>query len=162
MAYDLMRGCQTRRDWSLGASFTTSTDDAEERLATLTTDVNNLNADITAWYKNHLGEGTPVKFWRAWIEWRDAAYRFVKSWKEGSAFKIKLAWNYVDNANEKMRELAEWRRRWEQISGERSTAPAAPPPPPPPPKEGGGGWKLLAILGAGGLGALLLARKLGT
>ena len=164
MAYDLMKGRQDGKDWSLGASITTTTDDVEDRLRSLTTDTNNLNADVTAWYKNHAGESGAQKFASAWSEWRDATYKFIKSWKEGPFYKIKLAWNYVDNAEERMRELAEWRRRWEQLSGEKSTAPSTPPPAPPKPKNPdgrGGAWKILAILGAGGLGAMLIAKKLG-
>lgn len=164
MAYDLMRGCADGRDWSLGASITTSTDDVEDRLSTLTVDTNNLNNDITAWFTSNSGNDGAVKFWRAWVQWRDATYKFIKSWKEGPFYKIKLAWNYVDNAEERMRQLAEWRRRWEQLSGEKSTAPAAAAPAPPKPKgqeSSGGAWKMLAVLGAGGIGALLLSRKLG-
>lgn len=163
MAYDIMRGKQDGKDWSLGASLTTSTDDVNDRLGSLTVDTNNLNADISAWYRNNAGEVQTARFAKAWSEWRDGTYKFIKSWKEGGFFKIKLAWNYLDNADTRIRELAEWRRRWEQLSGEKSTAPSTlPAPPKKQPGEGGGGaWKWLAILGAGGLGAMFLSKKIG-
>ena len=161
MAYDLIRGRLDDKDWSLGASITTSTDDVDDRLRSLTVDTNNLNADVTAWYKNHAQNLTTQKFAAAWSQWRDATYKFIRSWKEGAFYKIKLAWNFMDDANQRVLELAEWRRRWEQLSGERSTAPATIAPPPPKPDEGGGPWKWLAILGAGGIGALILSKKIG-
>ena len=161
MAYDLMRGRQDGNDWSLGASITTSRDDVEEKLRVLTVGVDSLNADVTAWYRKHQDDVDAKKFVRAWVEWRDATYGFIKSW--GKAV-FKFRWNfysYVDEADQKLRDLSEWRKRWEELSGERSTAPATVAPPVAKPSEGGGAWKWLAILGAGGIGALLLSRKIG-
>lgn len=161
MAYDIILGSRSPRDWSLGsnlgAGFTTSTDDVEARLGTLTVDTNNLNADITAWFGPNRNLPNVARFADAWVTWRNSTYAFIKSWKEGT-FKIKLAWNYMDRAEEKLRELAEWRRRWEALSGERSTAPAAPPPEK---KESGGLWKWAAAIAAGGALTLLAARKIG-
>jgi hypothetical protein len=159
VACDLLTGKTSPRNWALGASFTTSTDDVEVRLKDLTVDVNNLNNDITQyWFPKHKNEEPARRFVAAWIEWRDKTYEFIRSWKQGF-FKVKLAWNYMDDANEKISELAEWRRRWERLSGESSTAPGTTPPEKE--KPSGGWWKWLAIAGAGAAGGLLIARKLG-
>jgi hypothetical protein len=166
MAHDLIRGTNDGKDWSIGASITTSTDDVDDRLRMLTTDTNNLNEDITGWWKRRQGDGAAGRFVNQWIEWRNAAYKFVRSWKEGPFYKIKLAWNYADNADARIHELAEWRRRWENLSGERATAPASVPPPLPKSKGGGGSggggpWKWVGLLGLGGIAALLAAKKIG-
>jgi hypothetical protein len=152
------------KDWSLGASITTSTDDVEDRLRSLTVDTNNLNADITPWFRANAQNVQAARFVNAWTEWRNGTYKFIKSWKEGGFFKIKLAWNYADNADARIRELSEWRRRWEQLSGEKSTAPAsiATPPKKAPGESGGSAWKWAAALAAGGLGAMFVAKKLGS
>jgi hypothetical protein len=160
VAYDIFRKAQTGANWSLGASFTTSTEDVDDRLSSLTVDVNNLNADITQyWFPKHKDDIQARRFLSAWIAWRDGTYKFIRGWKEGT-FKIKLAWNYMDDANQKISELAEWRRRWEALSGEKSTAPATLPPPPPK-SDGAGIWKWVAALAIGAAGATLVAKKLG-
>jgi hypothetical protein len=161
MAYDLLTKKRSSRNWALGASFTTSTDDVELRMKDLIVDVNNLNNDITqSWFPKHRNEDSAQRFVAAWIAWRDQAYAFVKSWKEGGFFHVKLAWNYMDDTNQKISELATWRERWERLSGESSTAPSTKAPPKDEPSSGGL-WKWLAIAGVGAAGGLLIAKKLG-
>jgi hypothetical protein len=160
VAYDLLTKKHTRRNWALGSSFTTSTDDVEQRLRDLTTDVNNLNDDITRyWFPKHQDDEQARRFVAAWTSWRDNTYSFIRGWKEGSRFQIKLAWNYMDQANQKISELADWRARWERMSGERSVAASTQPPE----KESAsnGVWKWLAIAGVGAVGGLIVARRLG-
>lgn len=161
MAYDIFRKTQTSKSWALGASWTTSTDDVEDRLRSLTIDVNNLNTDITQfWFPKHKNEPAAQKFVSAWVQWRDGAYKLIKSWREGWALEVKLAWNYMDNANEKLTELAEWRRRWERLSGESATSPSTLPPPKKK-EDSSSMWKWIAALAVGAAGATLVAKKLG-
>lgn len=161
MAYDLLTGKKSPRNWALGAPLTTSTDDVEERLRSLTVDTNNLNQDISFWFRQHASESQAKRFADAWSRWRDETYAFIRSWKEGS-FKLKLAWNYVDRAEERMRELTEWRKRWESISHEQATAPASIAPPPPSKKnESGGIWKWAAMGLVGAIGGVILFKKIG-
>ena len=112
-----------------------------------------------SWFPKHKNEDASQRFVAAWIAWRDGTYQFVKAWKEGHFYQVKLAWNYIDAANQKISELATWRERWERISGESSTAPSTKAPP----KEesSGGLWKWLAVAGVGAVGGLLVAKKLG-
>jgi len=164
MAFSILSGEQVSRDWScgIGASITTSTEDVDIKLAALRTDANNLNIDITNWFAGVKDNPKAKTFVNAWVRWRDESYQFIKSWKEGPFYKIKLAWNYWDNAVERMHELAKWRERWERLSGQQSTAPASQLPPlPSSGGSGGGAWKWAAILGLGGIGALLVAKKVG-
>ena len=79
MAFDLITRKRSPRNWALGASFTTSTDDVDQRLKDLTIDVNNLNNDITkSWFPKHKNEDASQRFVAAWIAWRDGTYQFVK------------------------------------------------------------------------------------
>lgn len=158
MAFDLLTKKQSSRDWSLGASFTTTMSDVEDRLRTLTSDTNNLNADITQhWFPKHKNEETAKRFVAQWIEWRDKTYAFIKSWNEG--FRFKLAWNFMDNADQRVAELNEWRARWERLSGETAIAPMTAPKKKD--ESSGGWWKWLAVGLGGAVAAVFVTKKLG-
>ena len=157
MAYDLLKGEKVPGDWSMGAPFTTTTEDVDVKLSALLVDTNNLNDDITKrWYPKEKDTPEVKPFVNAWMKWRDETYKFIKSWK---SFKIKLAWNYYDNAVERMRELASWRKKWEQLSGKEATGPASVPPG----DTGDNGnrlWRWLAIGLGGAAAGLFVLRKL--
>lgn len=159
MAYDLLSGKQTARDWSCGASFFTSTDDVVAKLDSLTADVNNLNTDVSRWWQGAQKTPETKDFVNAWSRWRDATYRFIKSWREKS-LTIKMAWTYADIADEKMRELAEWRGKYQELSGRAATAPASRPPAAPKPGDSSSAWKWVAAIAAGGAAFALISRKL--
>jgi hypothetical protein len=165
MAYDLATKKQTARDWSIGAGLTTTTEDVDLRLRQLTTETNGLNVDITQiWYPKAKKDPQTQIFVNAWVRWRDDTYAFVKSWKEGPFYKIHMAWNFLNNATDRLRELADWRAKWQKLSGLEATAPSGTVPPDagskPPTDTNTNWWKWAAIGSAGGLGAILIGRKL--
>lgn len=164
MAYDLLKKKIVGRDWSIGAGFTTTTEDVDLRLAQLTTETNDLNIDITEnWFPRVKKNQQAQTFVNAWIRWRDDTYRLVRSWKEGAFYKIHMAWNYLNNTTDRLRELANWRDRWQKISGMQATAPAGTIPQDAgsnPPDPGTNWWKWGAIGGTGGIIAILLGRKI--
>lgn len=159
MAYDVFSKSHTGRDWSIGAPWNTTNQDVDVKISALLTDTNNLNADISRWMASDSAKKNPRShaFWDAWVRWRDETTKFIQSVKKG--WSLKLAWNFYDNAVDRMRELEQWRFHWEELSGERSAGPASKPPAP---ESGGGAWKWVAIAGGGTLVSLLVAKKLGT
>lgn len=159
MAYSLTLGKMVGGDWSMGAGFTTTTEDVEAKLGALRTDVDNLNVDISEWFKKAQGRPGVKAFVDAWVRWRDDTYKFIASWKQGF-LKIKLAWNYYDNAVDRLNELSKWRERWEKISGETSSAPSStvPKPASATPEEINF-WKWGAVLGIGAVSALYVSSK---
>lgn len=166
MAYDLATKKHTARDWSIGAGFTTSTEDVDLRLQQLVTETNTLNDDITQiWFPKNKGNPENHAFVRAWIAWRDDTYRFTRSWKEGAFYKIHLAWNYYNNAGDRLRELPQWRSRYQELSGRKATAPTGIIPADagtnlPTADSGTNWWKWGAVAGTGGLLALIFRHKI--
>lgn len=165
MAYDLWTKKAVPRNWSIGAKFTTTTEDVELRLKQLTTETNQLNTDITQiWFPKVKQNPQAQAFVNAWVKWRDDTYVFVKSWKTGPTFKIQMAWNFMDNIADRQKELGDWRAKWQKLSGLEATAPTGTIPPdagskPPNKDEGINWWKWGAIGGAGGVVALFVTRK---
>lgn len=157
MAYSLTLKKMVDGDWSMGAGFTTTTDDVEAKLGSLRTDTDNLNVDISTWFKKSQGRPGVKAFVDAWVRWRDDTYKFIASWKQG--FKIKLAWNYYDNAVDRLNELVKWRERWERLSGETSSAPASTVPKPTSAPDEVNYWKWGAMLGLGAVSALWVSSK---
>ena len=151
MSFDLFLK-ESNRDWSrgpsfMGASVMTTSEDATNAINQINVDTDNLNVDITMnWYPKVASKKSvsDSSFVNAWIKWRDATYDMIRSTRK---FKIvpDMAWSIVDRVAQKTRELAEWRKRFEAISGERSTAPQSEVP-----ASGDGGiWKMVALAAGG-------------
>lgn len=170
MAYDLiwkkLDSKNYSRDWGMGADFFTTSEDAKAAMISLRNDVNNLNRDITqTWFPKLGAKKTAADhaFVQSWIAWRDGAYALV-----ADALRDKwvpdLAWKQVDRAAGKVNELNDWRRKYEEHSLLKSSAPiarkAAAADDPDAPKDGNSVWKYAALAAGGAALAGLVAMKL--
>ena len=123
MAYDIMRRRQVEGDWSMGAPFFATSEDALQKWNSLIASVDNLNDDVTkVWFPKVRGNEEAVSFVNAWIRWRDTVY---SEYKDNRRRKIipDLAWNVWNRGDARLKELDDWRARWEKLSGRTATAP---------------------------------------
>lgn len=124
MAFDIIRRREVPGNWTMGAAFMTTSEDAKQKWNTLLAATTNLNDDITqVWAPSVQGDPAAMSFVRQWITFRDTVY---SEYKDNARFKIvpDLAWNVWNRGDAKLNELAEWRKRFEKISGKSSTAPS--------------------------------------
>lgn len=127
MAWDIIRRKQVEGDWTMGASFMTSSEDAKQKWNGLIASVDNLNVDITqVWFPRHRDEELAKNFVNAWIRWRDTVY---SEYKDNARVKIlpDLAWSVWNRGDAKLRELEEWRAKFEALSGQPASAPSSRP-----------------------------------
>ena len=124
MAFDIFRRRQVPGDWSMGAPIMTTSEDAKQKWNSLLAATNNLNDDITrVWGPGAQKDPASASFIRQWITFRDTIY---SEYKDNARFKIipDLAWSVWNRGDAKITELAEWRRRFEALSGKPTTAPS--------------------------------------
>lgn len=161
MAFDIIRRREVPGNWTMGAPFATTSEDAKQKWNTLLAATNNLNDDITqVWGPGAQSDPAAASFIRQWITFRDTIY---SEYKDNARFKIipDLAWNVWNRGDAKLNELAEWRKRFERISGKASTAPG----PQAEEKHGAekpsgiGIWGYVAIGLAGAVALTLVQRK---
>lgn len=123
MAFDIFKRREVPGDWTMGASFFTTSEDAEQKWNSLLAATNNLNEDITVvWAPTVKGNLAATSFIRQWITFRDTVY---SEYKDNARSKIipDLAWNVWNRGDAKLTELADWRKKFEKLSGMIATAP---------------------------------------
>lgn len=171
MAYDLMRGAQDGRDWSLGAAFVGDDPDSEIPFLIAASDANRIVGKAVdeeqqaveeifrASSEGKIDEPTMRSFKR----YHDEFHRWLKSTgsRPYGRMKFGLAGIYK-TAYEHRKQIRDWR----DLAARAGATPVGPRARDVDRKKddgggGGGAWKWLAILGAGGLGAMFLSRKIG-
>lgn len=163
MAYDIFKRRQVGGDWTMGAPFFATTEDALQKWNTLRTSVDNLNEDITqVWFPKVKDDAAAGSFVRMWINWRDNVY---SEYKDNTRRKIipDLAWNVWNRGDAKLKELEEWRARFEKRSGQATIAPGSKPEESHETKKPGSGfnpWLVATAALAGAVGLTLLQRKI--
>lgn len=163
MAYDIIRRRQVDGNWTMGAPIFTTSEDALQKWTSLRAAVDNLNNDITQfWFPKAKNEPGAASFVNQWITWRDNVY---SDYKENTRRKIipDLAWNVWNRGDAKLKELEEWRARFEKRSGQATTAPGTTPEETHGPKKPSGGfnpWLLATMALAGAVGLTILQRKI--
>lgn len=162
MAYDIFRRRQVSGDWTMGAPIFATSEDALQKWYALRTAVDNLNSDITQfWFPKVKNDPAAQSFVNQWITWRNQVY---SDYKENTRRKIipDLAWNVWNRGDAKLKELEEWRARYEKRSGEASTAPGTKPEETHDTKKPGGfnPWLIATAALAGAVGLTLLQRKI--
>lgn len=161
MAFDVFKGRQVDGDWTMGASFFTTSEDAKERWNTLLQATNNLNEDISLWFRKNKTSEEAAQFSRQWSNWRDTVY---SEYKDNARRKIipDLAANVWNRGDTKLIELKEWRGRFEKLSGTSATAPGPEAQEQHEPKKSGTSpWAYAALALAGAVGFVLVQRKVG-
>jgi Transglycosylase SLT domain len=111
----------------VGAPVFTTSEDAKQKWNTLNAATTNLDGDIARWFKAPgKRNADETAYVNAWLRWRDAVY---SEYKDNARTKIipDLAWSVWNRGDEKLRELADWRTRFEAISGKKASAPVTVP-----------------------------------
>jgi hypothetical protein len=173
MAYDLLTKKQSSKSWALGcdvgAPLIVYDSDMMKELDDLRRDVDGLNDDFTAWFKGTSTNPEARNLWQRWMAFRDQVYGTYKTWTDttlmltrgGSVHSALGRRKFYDNVKDLQEQTLRWRKTFEAKTGQKATSPIASNPNNEKKEESGGFWKWLAIAGAGAVGGLIVAKKLG-
>lgn len=171
MAYDIFRKTQTSKSWAMGsdvgAPWVVYDAEVMKELDDLQRDVDGINDDFTGWIKKNQKKPGAAQIWARWAAFRDGVYGTYKSWTDtviltpsGSAHSLVGRRKFYDIVKNLQEQALAWRKRYEEVSGERSSTPFASKPPSQD-QAGGNFWKWVAAIALGAAGATIVAKKIG-